>query len=233
MPAMPGVRAVIDDLLTKAKMLSTREVAALAGVSRQAAQKQLKKMVQSGALKVEGRARAARYFPKAQLNSGPDLWSKVRQLADALHSVDNPGIDNRQIVNPERLAFHAQAQLPASPRAAPAMTAWPRRGKRRAAQVALSALRSAPASTEERTSDLGARTLRVASAGSLYRLSARQLLEDVAGQELTLDFTGVHELGDEFVEELGTWALAHPATKVQVENLDPTLAPRLAAITSR
>ena len=73
-----------------------------------------------------------------------------------------------------------------------------------------------------------AETLEVASSGSLYRLSARLLLQDVNCDELTLDFAGVVELGEEFVEEVfQTWAKAHPLTKLRIVNLDASLGTRL------
>src|SRR4051812_30427397 len=132
---MIGVRAVIDDLVSTSQVLSTREVAARAGVSRQAAQKQLKALVARGELTVEGKARAARYFP---VRKGPDLWAKVKELADAL-GLPRAGIDNLQLTIP-------QARLARATR------------------------------------------VEVASGGSLYRLSARLLLQDVDCDELTLDF---------------------------------------------
>lgn len=68
--------------------------------------------------------------------------------------------------------------------------------------------------------------LEVASAGSLYRLSARLLLMDVEAGEVTLDFTGVAELGDEFLDELFlVWAPAHPRVTLKVAHLPARLAP--------
>ena len=67
----------------------------------------------------------------------------------------------------------------------------------------------------------------VATAGSVYRLSARLLLLDVQAGEVTLDFTGVQELGDEFLEEVFlVWAPAHRFTEVKVAHLPAKLAPR-------
>lgn len=66
----------------------------------------------------------------------------------------------------------------------------------------------------------------VASAGSLYRLSARLLLLDVKAGEVTLDFTGVVELGDEFLDEVFLrWAPKHPWVRLKVERLPAKLAP--------
>jgi hypothetical protein len=170
---MSGVRAVIDDLLSSSQVLSTRSVAARAGVSRQAAQKQLKALVAKGELTVEGKARAARYLPARR---GPDLWAKVKELGLALDGIDNP----------RQLTIHAQARMARAHR------------------------------------------VEVASAGSLYRLSARLLLQDVDCDELTLDFNSVAELGDEFVEEVfHRWAEVHPLTILKIVNLDASLAARL------
>jgi AcrR family transcriptional regulator len=66
----------------------------------------------------------------------------------------------------------------------------------------------------------------VASAGSLYRLSARLLLMDVMAGEVTLDFTGVVELGEEFLDEVfSRWAPANPSVRLKVAHLPSKLAP--------
>ncbi|MBK7861915.1 MAG: hypothetical protein IPJ65_25530 [Archangiaceae bacterium] len=170
---MSAVRGAIDELLSRPSGLTTREVAELAGVSRQAAQKQLKARVAQGELRVEGRARAARYYLKPK---GPDLWAKVQALADALSGLTPPAAS----------ALQPQARLSR------------------------------------------AQTVEVASAGSQYRLSARLLLQDVDCDLLTLDFNGVYELGDEFVEEVfEKWAKAHPATTLLTVNVDQALAAKL------
>lgn len=66
----------------------------------------------------------------------------------------------------------------------------------------------------------------VATAGSLFRLSARLLLMDVEAGEVTLDFTGVVELGDEFLDELFlVWAPANPRVTLKVAHLPARLAP--------
>ncbi|MBL8949197.1 MAG: DUF4325 domain-containing protein [Myxococcaceae bacterium] len=170
---MPAVRAVIDALLTESKTLTTKTVADRAGVSRQAAQKQLKALVAKGELTVHGKARAAKYTKK-----GPDLWAKVNELSVALAGL---------VEAPAAAApLHAQARM--------------------------------------------ARTTRVevASAGSYYRLSARLLLDEVDCDVLTLDFNGVEELGDEFIEEVfEKWANAHPFTKLEVLNLPEALLARI------
>ncbi len=68
--------------------------------------------------------------------------------------------------------------------------------------------------------------LEVASAGSHFRLSARLLLLEVEAGEVTLDFTGVAELGEEFLEELFlVWAPAHPRVTLKVAHLPARLAP--------
>lgn len=65
----------------------------------------------------------------------------------------------------------------------------------------------------------------VASAGSRYRLSARLLMLDAPAGEVLVDFTGVAELGDEFLEELFlVWAPAHPETTLKVAHLPSKLA---------
>lgn len=65
----------------------------------------------------------------------------------------------------------------------------------------------------------------VASAGSRYRLSARLLMLDVPPGEVTVDFTGVAELGDEFLEELFlVWAPAHPEVTLKVAHLPSKLS---------
>lgn len=70
--------------------------------------------------------------------------------------------------------------------------------------------------------------LDVDSAGSLYRLSARLLLADVVSGEVTLDFTGVVDVGEEFLEEVFlVWAPAHPRVSLRVEHLPARFAPML------
>lgn len=74
----------------------------------------------------------------------------------------------------------------------------------------------------------------VAAAGSRYRLSARLLMLDVVAGEVTVDFTGVTELGDEFLEELFlVWAPAHPAVTLRVAHLPSGLAQRFFAFARR
>lgn len=171
-----SVRTVIDDFLLRGSAVTTRDVAARAGVSRQAAQKQLKALVAKGELRVEGKARAAKYFKREQQ---PNLWAKVQALAEALDGIVNPA--PLTILQP-------QARM----------------------------------SREQR--------VEVASAGSLFRLSARLLLQDVDCDVLTLDFRGVEDVGDEFVEEVfEKWAPAHPSTKLRIVNLPESLRARLPA----
>lgn len=70
--------------------------------------------------------------------------------------------------------------------------------------------------------------LEVASAGSSYRLSARLLLDGVEAGEVTLDFTGVAELGEEFLDEIfHVWAPAHSAVTLRVAHLPARFAPML------
>lgn len=75
------------------------------------------------------------------------------------------------------------------------------------------------------------RRLEVASAGSLYRLSARILLDGVEAGDVALDFTGVAELGDEFLDEVFLqWAPRHPRVHLRVEHLPGKFAPQLFAL---
>lgn len=70
--------------------------------------------------------------------------------------------------------------------------------------------------------------LEVASAGSAFRLSARLLLDGVEAGEVTLDFTGVADLSEEFLEEVFlVWAPAHPAVTLRVAHLPARFAPML------
>lgn len=70
--------------------------------------------------------------------------------------------------------------------------------------------------------------LEVASAGSTYRLSARLLLDGVTAGEVTLDFTGVVDVSEEFLEEVFlSWAPAHPAATLKVAHLPSRFAPLL------
>ena len=138
---MPGiVTQTIERLLATAPAISTTDVARAAGVSRQAAHKQLRLLVRAGLVSVEGKARASRY-----------------------------------------------------------------------SHVAPTPLRT---------------TLEVASAGSLFRLSARLLLDEVEAGEVTLDFTGVVDVGEEFLEEIfAVWAPAHPRVHLRVVHLPARFAP--------
>lgn len=73
--------------------------------------------------------------------------------------------------------------------------------------------------------------LEVASAGSTYRLSARLLLDGVESGEVTLDFTGVVDLSEEFLDEVFlVWAPAHPAATLKVAHLPARFAPMLFAL---
>ena len=76
--------------------------------------------------------------------------------------------------------------------------------------------------------------LEVASAGSHFRLSARLLMTDVVAGSVTLDFTGVPELGDEFLDELFlVWAPANPRVTLLVTHLPSKLAPQFFAFARR
>jgi len=74
----------------------------------------------------------------------------------------------------------------------------------------------------------------VATAGSFYRLSARLLMMDVVAGHVTVDFTGLMELGDEFLEELFlVWAPSHPRSTLQVVHLPSKFAPQFFAFARR
>ncbi|MBL8914035.1 MAG: hypothetical protein JNM17_25245 [Archangium sp.] len=74
----------------------------------------------------------------------------------------------------------------------------------------------------------------VATAGSSYRLSARLLLMDVMAGEVTLDFTGAVELGDEFLDEIfNVWSPANPSVQLKVAHLPARLAPQFFAFAKR
>lgn len=76
--------------------------------------------------------------------------------------------------------------------------------------------------------------LEVATAGTHYRLSARLLMLEVVAGHVTLDFTGVAELGDEFLEELFlVWAPAHPRVTLQVVHLPSKFAPQFFSFARR
>lgn len=67
--------------------------------------------------------------------------------------------------------------------------------------------------------------LDVASAGSLFRLSARLLLDGVECGEVTLNFTGVVDVGEEFLDEVFlVWAPAHPRVTLRVVHLPSQFA---------
>lgn len=104
------------------------------------------------------------------------------------------------------------------------------RGKARAARYQAVA---APSASVLAAARLGQR-VEVASAGSLYRLSARLLLLDAAPGEVRLDFTGVEALGEEFLEELFlVWAPLHPEVTLSVTHLPAKLAPQFFAFAKR
>lgn len=145
------VNGVIERLLDANPNVSSTDVARAAGISRQAAHKQLSRLVAGGALLVEGKARASRY------------------------------------------------------RRAPVTAPVPLR-----------------------------RRLEVASAGSSFRLSARLLLDGVESGEVTLDFTGVVDMGEEFLEEIFlVWAPAHPRVTLRIERLPSKFAPMLFGLAKR
>jgi hypothetical protein len=177
---------VIRRLILARAIISTREVATEARVSRQAAQKLLHSLVNSGELTIEGKARAARY----------------RRVDDG--RVDDSPIDDSPSVGD--FGFRSAAQLAdwGSPYAA----------------VPFAGEQEEPRRVR----------LDVASAGSLYRLSARILLCDLDADEAQLDFTGVMDVGDEFLEEIfQVWARAHPSIQLIPVNVPEALAARIDA----
>ena len=135
------VNQVIERLLASEIEISSSGIARAAGISRQAAHKQLRRLVALGLLSVDGNARACRY--------------------------------KRVDVVP-----------------------LPLRTK-----------------------------LDVASAGSVYRLSARLLLDGVESGEVTLNFTGVVDVGEEFLDEVFlVWAPTHPRVTLRVVHLPTQFA---------
>jgi len=137
------VNQVIGQLLSSPVPFSSTDVAKAAGVSRQAAHKQLRHLVKAGRLTMQGNARARRYARVVPLRSRLD----------------------------------------------------------------------------------------VASAGSLYRLSARLLMDDAPAGEITLDFTGVIDIGEEFLDEIFlVWAPAHPLVSLKIAHLPSRFASMLFAL---
>jgi hypothetical protein len=183
---------VIRRLILARAVISTREVAAEANVSRQAAQKLLHSLVNDGELAIEGKARAARY--RRVDDSG---------VVDSPAVDDGPGIDDPVGDS----GFRSAAQL--SDWGTP-YAALPYAGLQEEAQRI---------------------RLDVASAGSLYRLSARILLCDLEADEAELDFTGVMDVGDEFLEEIfQVWSKAHPSVQLIPVNVPQELAARIDAV---
>ncbi len=76
--------------------------------------------------------------------------------------------------------------------------------------------------------------LEVASAGASFRLSARLLLSDAAAGTVTLDFNGVAEIGEEFLEEVFcVWGPAHPEVDFEVVNFPAGCAALLDQVLQR
>lgn len=76
--------------------------------------------------------------------------------------------------------------------------------------------------------------LEVASAGSTYRLSARLLMDGVTAGEAILDFTGVYDVGEEFLEELFlAWAPKHPQVTLKVAHFPSKYAALLFGLARR
>ncbi|MFZ5468892.1 MAG: STAS-like domain-containing protein [Myxococcota bacterium] len=153
--------------------MRTGDVAALTGVSRQAAHKQLRAMVAAGRLVVEGKARAARY----RLASAVDDSQPALLAPGSLPLADNPPVDD------------------------------------------------SPQASRVR--------LEVASAGAEFRLSARILLCDVTAAELVVDFAGVEDVADEFLDELLVrYAEAHPQVRLEIVNAAATIRAAVARVCS-
>lgn len=201
--AKGDVQLTIARLLDQGGELSTKSVAELAGVSRQAAQKQLKALVKQGKLDVRGKARAARYLPSQRVDS---LWKKVAQLGAELTIAPLP-------------PMHAQAQFPITN---PRPTAPGRR-------LTIPPPRTTAPQFHLPVDDSPKRQqLAVLPFGAQFRLSARLLLTEVDGDEVTLDFEGIEELGEEFLEEVfHVWVDAHPEVAIRIVNLAPPLVERL------
>jgi hypothetical protein len=188
--ARGDVQLTIERLLENGNELSTKEVAALAGVSRQAAQKQLRAMVRKGLLAVHGKARAAKYRTIHRVDA---LWAKVAELSSALSvAAMMPALQ-------PQARFAIPEPLPTAPM------------------------------FRFKVDDTKRQRVEVATAGAVFRLSARLLLDGVEADELTLDFNGVEEVGDEFLDEvLERWAGAHPDVTIQIVNLAPAMVGKLA-----
>jgi DNA-binding Lrp family transcriptional regulator len=205
------VSQVIEELLESEPRLTTKEVADRAGVSRQAAQKQLKLLVSSGVLTVEGKARAAKYRrPDADVRA---LKAKVSDLAELLRfKLDDPKptvvVDSRPVVIPAKVDDSAR----------PVAKALVDDSRRPANVLPL-----------PKAVHLG-----VAETGALYRLSGRLLLQDVAADIVTLDFTGVMEASEEFLEEVFLrWADANPLTVLRAVNVPDALRERVQKYLAR
>jgi hypothetical protein len=203
------VSQVIEQLLERESNLTTKEVAHRAGVSRQAAQKQLKVLVSSGVLTVEGKARAAKYRrPDADVRA---LKAKVSDLAELLRfklEDPKPVVVSQPVVD-------AQAVVDSGPQ--------PTRPDAPRSRVDDSGRLPSNVLPMPRSVRLG-----VAETGALYRLSARLLMHELVADVVTLDFTGVMEASDEFLEEVFVrWADSNPRAVLRVENVPEGLVARV------
>jgi hypothetical protein len=209
------VQLTIERLMKSGGELSTREVAALAGVSRQAAHKQLRALVESGSLNLRGKARAARYRAVHRVDT---LWAKVAALSEALTPA------------PPMPELHAQAQLEVAvplPRMTAPQFALPEKFATED-ELTIPDPRPTAPMRAPRVDDTKRQRLEVASGGAMFRLSARLLLDGVDADELVLDFGGVEELGDDFLEEVfGKWARKNPKVAIGIVNLAPELIAQL------
>jgi hypothetical protein len=199
--AQGTVGHTIERLLKQSPRVSTRDVAREAGVSRQAAQKKLRALVAAGALTVEGRARAARYRQKQ-----PDvrsLWSKVQELAEVMEGVGKVDDPAPVVVTPV---------VDVSP-----------------ALALVGTVDDSFRVDDSKPVDDSRAVLEVASAGSIYRLSARLLLSEVTAKQLVLDFNGVMEVSDEFLEEVLAWLAARHAVTLELLHAPENVNRRIQA----
>ncbi len=108
------------------------------------------------------------------------------------------------------------AVAPGGPGARAAPASQPSRARPEVTAALPSPLSRLPPSVADSPAPLRTR-LEVDSAGSQFRLSARLLLDGVEAGEVTLDFTGVADVAEEFLEEVFVvWAAKHPRATLRV-----------------
>lgn len=90
-----SIRSAIDEILAVQASVASREVASVAGISRQAAHRHLMRLVQLGVLRVEGHGRSVRYVrpmagvvradrSAASVVPGSEFWRPLVQRLDGL-----------------------------------------------------------------------------------------------------------------------------------------------------